>query len=248
VKHVLSAAFLPPTGLALLVCFCGLGAAMVPARRWRKLCRAVIWLAMIGLVALAVPFVGRTMLGPLEADLPRPPPDFQPQAIVVLAGDEHMLQGQGGRAEVGAMTLERLRYAAREQHRTGLPVLTSGAIPWAGETPLATLMAESLRQDFGVPVRWVEDASLDTWQNAQFSAAILRADDVTRVLLVTHPWHMRRSLLAFARAGVQAYPADMPLDREPSLAPYNLVPREEGWAISYTALHEWIGLVYYTLR
>ena len=37
-------------------------------------------------------------------------------------------------------------------------------------------MRDSLTQDFQVPVRWVEDRSRDTWQNARDSAAILRAN------------------------------------------------------------------------
>ena len=62
-------------------------------------------------------------------------------------------------------------------------------------------MADSLRDDFQVPVSWVEDASDDTWENAAFSAEILKKRGIHSVYVVTQGWHMRRAMLAFRHAG-----------------------------------------------
>ena len=44
------------------------------------------------------------------------------------------------------------------QRRTGLPVLVTGGVLEPGAEPIAVEMARSLRDEFGIPVRWVEPA------------------------------------------------------------------------------------------
>jgi uncharacterized SAM-binding protein YcdF (DUF218 family) len=54
-----------------------------------------------------------------------------------------------------------------------LPVLTSGGLHYGTPPSEAQLMADSLHDDFGVTVRWKEEASRTTWENAQLSAEVL---------------------------------------------------------------------------
>ena len=56
-------------------------------------------------------------------------------------------------------------------------------------------MSRALENDFLVPVRWREDRSRNTYQNAAFSATILRQPGIPAALVVTQPWHMARALL-----------------------------------------------------
>jgi uncharacterized SAM-binding protein YcdF (DUF218 family) len=94
----------------------------------------------------------------------------------------------------------------------------------------------------------VETGANTTWQNAEFSAKILKREGIGTVLLVTHAWHMRRALIAFRAAGIDALPAPLPLDPPPHLTPAGLVPRMSAWQRSYFALHEWIGCAWYAVR
>jgi len=41
----------------------------------------------------------------------------------------------------------------------------------------------------------------ETWENAAFTARMLRRENVDKILLVTHAWHMPRAKVAFAAAG-----------------------------------------------
>ena len=76
----------------------------------------------------------------------------------------------------------------------------------------------------------------------------MKADGITRVYLVTHAWHMRRSLVAFRRAGIEAVPIVVRTDPKPRYTAMELLPRVWSWPRAYLALHEWVGLVYYTWR
>jgi uncharacterized SAM-binding protein YcdF (DUF218 family) len=145
------------------------------------------------------------------------------------------------------LSLDRLRAGAALHRRTGLPILVSGG-PTLGEETLAEMMALSLEQDFHVDVRWKEDRSLDTWHNAEYSAAILHQAGISRVYLVTHFWHMRRALLAFRHFGIDAEPAPVRPPGTPELTATALIPQTSAWQASYYAVHEWIGLAYYALR
>ena len=144
--------------------------------------------------------------------------------------------------------LERMRAGALLQRQTGLPVLVSGGkLAWDAE-PIAQQMARALDREFNVPVRWVEPKSEDTWQNAQFSAALLHAAGIGSVYLVSHAWHLRRAAMAFAHFGIATTPAPLRYDRPPRFGFDGFMPTASAFQYSYYAMHEWIGCVYYALR
>ncbi|MFX7731723.1 YdcF family protein, partial [Acinetobacter baumannii] len=92
----------------------------------------------------------------------------------------------------------RLQYAAYLARRTGLPILVTGGSPDGSPESEAALMARNLQRDVGVPVRWQETRADTTAQNASYSAAMLKADGIERILLVTDSIHMPRAMRVFA--------------------------------------------------
>ena len=70
-------------------------------------------------------------------------------------------------------------------------------------------MADSLQRDFDVPVRWLEEQSRTTWENAQLSAELLQPQGVRRVVLVTQAWHMPRARWSFEQASFDVITAPM---------------------------------------
>ena len=148
------------------------------------------------------------------------------------------------------IALARLRYAARLQHETGLPLLVSGGnlAPFAPRQSKAADMANALTEDFRTPVTWIEGRSETTAQNATYSSAILRAAGVRRILLVTDAMHMARAERAFKRSGLEVVAAPTMFFRLTSHDFNAFVPSAEGLRQSYYALYEWIGIVWYRLR
>jgi uncharacterized SAM-binding protein YcdF (DUF218 family) len=218
--------------------------------RWPRLGRLLIGVSLVGLLILSLPVTSRTLIASLEWSLPRVPPDQPPAAIVILGGDA----GYGTDAGlepgigIGTLTFERLRAGALMQRRTGLPVLVTGGVLEPDAEPIATQMARSLRDEFGVLVRWIEPASDDTWQNAEFSAGLLHAAGINSVYLVSQAWHLRRGAMAFAHFGIATTPAPLRFDRPPRFSFDEFMPHAGAVQNSYFALHEWIGIFYYALR
>lgn len=245
---------LPPASLFLLI---AVGLAIW--RRWPRAGRivagvglaALAFLSTIGGASLLVKPVER-MTAPLLA-----PERAGAQAIVVLAaGRVRFAPEYGGRDIPDYVTLARLRYAAHLQRATGLPILVSGGNGASGIDPApddraytkADGMAAALREDFGVPVKWIEGRSRDTGENAAYSAALLRAAGVKRILLVTDAMHMPRAHDAFERAGFDVVSAPTMFLSQQSYDVDSWVPCAEGMRRSWYASYELIGLVWYRMR
>ncbi len=219
--------------------------------RWRR--RTGIAVTVISaalLVLLSTPLVSGILRRSLEdaaplgaADLARPA-----QAIVVLGGDLETRAPEYGGVTVGALTLERVRYAAWLHRRTGEPLLTTGGSLREGTPALAALMADVLREEMGASVRWVEASARNTWENAERSAAMLAADGITRVRLVTHAWHMPRARRCFEEFGLEVVPAPTGFRAGPRVDLGEILPSSRALRESALALHEWIGLAWYGLR
>jgi uncharacterized SAM-binding protein YcdF (DUF218 family) len=70
-----------------------------------------------------------------------------------------------------------------------------------------------LARDLGVPASALiqEDSSRSTWENAEYSAALLHATGANRILIVTDRLHMRRAEACFARFGFATERASVPI-------------------------------------
>lgn len=241
----------PPVNLLLAI---GLGVALRATSRrggLRRLGGGIAGLGFLLLVLLALPASAQWLLRALEQDLPlAPPAGSTPGAIVILSADDLRAVPGGIFAppDIGAMTLQRLRAGAALHRHTGLPILVTGGVLRRGSPPIAAAMARVLEQEFGTSARWVEDRSATTWENAAFSAPLLKAEGIGAAYLVTHGWHMRRSLMAFQEAGLAATAAPTHLTgpERPDLPSF--IPSANAWADSRLALHEWIGLGWYALK
>ena len=241
-KKLLGATLFPPlNGILLLL----LGFAL---RRWRRIAWTLATLAVVLLVAGSLKPVGQWLLAPLEARsgfAPLAPAAWQGAgAIVVLGGGRYRAAPEYGEDTVTEEALSRLRYGAVLFRRSGLPVLVTGGRPDGGGVSEAEAMARILEREWQVPVRWREEGSDDTADNARESARLLKAAGIKRVLLVTHAYHMPRAQALFAAAGVETVPAATVYFSRRPLSPADWLPQAEGMRWVRLALHEWVGLLW----
>jgi uncharacterized SAM-binding protein YcdF (DUF218 family) len=244
--QLVSAFLLPPLNLALIA----LAGFLLRKRRPRTgsaLCAA----ALLGLLILCTGAGARLFTKPLE-QMTHPlasAMDAGAQAIVVLGGGRLPRAPEyGGRDSPSPATLGRLRYAATLYRQTGLPVLVTGGNPdRAGESE-AAVMARVLKEEFATPVKWIEPDSNNTAQNALYSAALLEAAGVQRILLVTDAMHMPRAVAAFGHTGLVTTPAPTGFVASGPLAASDFVPNGSALAVSHYAMHEWVGMLWYRIR
>ena len=230
-KWALEMFLLPPMGLILGVV---LG---LMTMRWRRRFGLVIAsVSVCSLWILATPFVADSLLSALEPRaLSEEPDGFKDaRAIIVLSANFRGWAPEYRMLTVGDMTLMRLRYGARLHRNTGLPILVTGE-------PLAT----TLRDDFNVPVRWIEVEAVDTRESAINSAKILRKDGISCALVVTSAWHMPRVIMAFKAAGFCVVPAPTDFIGAPTLDLQSFIPSVKSLTTSFYFFHEIVGLLFY---
>jgi len=242
-KKTVSALILPPLFPYVLI----LVGLFFIRRRWRG-GTALAWTGLVFGVATITPAVVGLLLAPLEpASALRMEDAGQAQAIVILGGGRMYDAPEYGGDTVNRMTLERLRYGARLARATGLPVLVSGGAP-GGRTPEGRLMKTVLEEEFAVPVRWAEENSLDTHENARNSAAILKPEGIERIVLVTHAAHMRRAQKEFEAYGLATVAAPTSWLAGPRAGDVLPLPGPGAAYNGWYALHEWLGLLAARMR
>jgi len=255
-----------PPGLVVLLLLLTFLAQL--SRQW--LGAAMLVLSTITLVALSLPLTAHQLMVGLE--MYSKPPELvpmaekgrqaslyvpqnslkdPPEAIVVLGYSRYTEAPEYGLEDtVSAQSLERLRYAAHLQRKTGLPILVSGGAPGGEDTAEAAHMQTVLSTDFHASVKWVEIESRTTLENARNSQALLAAAKVRHVYLVTHAWHMRRAALAFESVGIKVTPAPTGFHTLGRAARTTgaYLPSADGMYFSSLALHERLGYIWYGLN
>ena len=132
-----------------------------------------------------------------------------------------------------------------------LVIVSGGTNPKAGLlTPESIPMRDTLIE-LGVPGERIllESDSFNTHDQALNVPVILVEEGIEHFLLVTSPSHMRRAYFTFLDQGLEPIPAISAQQSETSsFSSRSILPDRKALAVSQSALREWIGLIYYTLR
>jgi len=248
VASLARAVLLPP-----FIFFILFAAASVLLRRWPRSRRVALGSVFVLSFVLCTVVGADLLVRPLESMTM--PVDASraagAQAIVVLSAGTIRDAPEYASADIpDYVALARLRYAAKLQHETHLPILVSGgsvSVDGGGPT-LAEGMAAALREDFATPVQWLESRSTNTAENATESAKILLAAGARRILLVTDAMHMPRAERQFRRAGFEVVAAPTMFMSLRSPAFFDFLPSAEGLRRAHYACYEWIGLLWYRIR
>lgn len=252
--------FLMPPALQLLL----MVLAFLLWKRRVFLSRLIMFFAWASLVALSLPVVSTKLFAWLEAPY-LDSTDYQgqiqqriqqrsPKAVVVLGGGRTRNAPEYDGDQVSEASLWRLRYGAILAKQHQLPVIASGGTVYPYELKTeAQMAAQALEGEWGVETVWQEGNSRDTWRNAQQTAALLAVqleqDTLPPVILVTHAYHMRRAQYAFEQAGVAVIPAATGFKSVEASGWWNdWLPKSYYLHQSRTALHEYLGLLFYRLR
>jgi uncharacterized SAM-binding protein YcdF (DUF218 family) len=230
--------------------------------------RRVGWQRAALILALLVLFAGgnRWVAMGLARSLERRylPPASLPAtgAIVVLGGGTASPETPRPIPEVNSAG-DRVIYAAwlYQQEKAPAILASGGLLDW---TPLHTTPAQdmaALLAMMGVPPEaiWLQPESRNTYEDARYSAQILKEKGVRRILLVTSAWHMPRSVRLFQAQGLEVVPA--PTDFSVTDADWEdmtslnlrsqilgLFPSADNLGLTTRMLREYLGMLVYDLQ
>jgi uncharacterized SAM-binding protein YcdF (DUF218 family) len=204
------------------------------------------WILSIAIVnyLFVIPITGQLLLLPLEQRY-TVPSKLNGDVLVMLGGgatlDTQDLDGEG---HLSGAASSRLLTTVRLYKQTKLPIILSGGqvYPDSGnEASIAKRMLISL----GVNPDdiYIEDKSLNTEQNAKFTAELLVKHHFQNPILITSAFHMERAVKNFENEGiiVQAYPTGYLVSKTIHLHPNQFAPSNSNSAV--IAIKEYIGIV-----
>jgi uncharacterized SAM-binding protein YcdF (DUF218 family) len=136
-------------------------------------------------------------------------PQQRAQAIVVLSGGIEAPKVHCPIAMPDESTFARCRYAGwLYKHWQQAPVLLSGGMNAGSKEPFAATMAEVIGKcDVPADQIWMETRSRNTYENARYSAEILRSKGVSNIVLVVEADTMLRAEGCFRKQGITVVPA-----------------------------------------
>ena len=167
-------------------------------------------------------------------------------AIVVLGGGSEPFAPEYGVSSLNYTSLERLRYGVWLARQTGLPLAFSGGVGWGqnDSAPEARIAGKIASEEFSHPIKWLEDDSRDTRQNAMRTVALLKGPGISHIVLVTHATHMPRALRAFEEAAGSAMTieaAPMGLARNTERPVLDWMPSTQGFGLMRQVVRETVG-------
>lgn len=230
--------------LSLLLSLWAFGRLMKPQRRrigWSLISGSVILCLICGWGWVPGFILGKLQTAPRLAQ-----PQWKTRNVIVLLGGGHV-RWTGGEWSSSLFEMSRVREAARlygacRARSKFCKILASGGDPKKAGRPEAEVMRDEL-VDLGIDATDIllEPKSNNTFQNAEFSAPLVRGQNADEVVLLTSGGHLPRATLFFNHFGVttEGAPADF--------VKVELTGFPSAQNLFYTdlALHEALGIARY---
>ncbi len=228
----------------------------------RRLALTLLIIAFVILLVAGNKYTATAFARTLEWRYPPLAEGTSADAIVVLGGGTEPEVEPRSMVEVNAAA-DRVLFGIKLYQQKAAPVilLSGGDIDFINDSPstpaddMATLM-----EMLGIPREdmIVQNASLNTQQDAEFSCELIKQNGYERVILVTSAFHMPRSVALFEKQGCPVIPAPVDFSitedsweslTHPTIAEFilDLLPSYSHISTVTKTLKEYFGLWYYQL-
>lgn len=237
--------------MAFIAClFLFVIASLLVLFNWRRTGVVLYATSIIFFLALACGPIPLWLLDKLQSPYAsKPVIEWGARNVIVLLGAGTEKVPHAGQVEPRIFSHSRLietigLYTECRKTEADCKIIISGGDAFKNGAPEALIYQDELVRAGVDPANVIAEAdSMNTWQNAQFSSAILQKYNADNILLVSSGLHLQRSMLYFAHFGVKVSPIRSDyLGALPSLLPssFNL-------AAADFAIHEYIGILRYYL-
>jgi len=196
---------------------------------------------------LSIPLTSDLLMHSLEYKY-QPPGKIDGDVVIVLGGGATLTSPDfNGNGNLSGPAANRLLTAARIHTKTGLPIIFSGGKVFKSTGNEAEIAKRQLL-DLGLSSNDViiENKSINTTENAKFTASLLTKYKFTKPILITSAFHMQRAVINFNNSGIknfQIYPTDYSTNKKLSVNFNSFVPSSSSFNYSTVALHEYLGII-----
>lgn len=242
-KKIITYAILPPGIFIILLLLC----AIFLKKRLRIF---IISIAVL-LYVLSIGPTKDLFLMPLENAYKIPPVNAVKNydAYVVLGGgvydDVPDIDGEGFPGEEG---LTRIICAFRLFNQYKKPILYSGGN--IGDRKPEAEVAKRLLMSLGIDKQYIlsEGMSIDTFENAKYVKKLAEQHKITKIVLITNAYHIKRSKMLFDKhfKEILPFPAGYKVSKT-KYDIYSYMPNAANIFAISTAIKEYLGIAFYKI-
>jgi uncharacterized SAM-binding protein YcdF (DUF218 family) len=230
---------------------------------YAKKYKFIFLLGALSFYALSNSYVADWLLSPLEKPYKSTlQTDKNVDAVVILSGGS--IEGSPN-IPISSSAYKRAIWGLMVAKTNNLPVLFSGAglNQRYSEADAFVDSINELKENLHVAVAfsnkfepnnfsiYIENKSLDTFENAKISKQIFEEEGIKnpKIYLVTSAFHMKRSIKLYEYFGFEVIPSatDFRLSQK-ERTKWDYLPNIEAFYNSYTALHEYFGILSLLLK
>ena len=234
------ASWILPPGIFILLML----ALCVKLLKFSKKLSITVLVVTLIFYLLCTSLVAERFMGWLE-EMHSPPAQVETSGadVIVLLGGGAISQvpDVDGVGALCASPANRLLTAVRLQKLLNVPIIISGGQVYSDSGAEAEISARILKT-LGVPEDKIitETKSVNTSQNARYTATLMREKNFKKPLLVTSAFHMNRAMINFnlQRFKPTAYPTDFTVAHNPTFHYTKLRPQAEALLLNVTVMQE----------
>jgi len=221
---------------------------------WKKTwARALLFCSLALMWVLSTEPIRDSLTAPLEFQYAAYNMDASSQgeaAIILLGGgvQENAPDYQGS-DELTTHSMMRTIYAAKIAEQTNFNIYATGGTPLTQSAEGDVMKSWLVWFDIDESRIISENKANTTWENAVLTQVLLNEKGINTIILVTSATHMPRAVFCFESQGLNVIPA--PTDYLTNQVDYDLrsyLPRSNVLADSGSALHEYLGFLWYKLH
>lgn len=220
-------------------------ASILAAVKFKRTSRVLFGVAIVAFLLAGSGVVANWLLDSLQVGLPVRNEQWGTANAIVLLGAGSEMTDQGPELAVfsyGRLVKAYEMYRSCKSRSDDCRIVSTGGDPRGFGKSEAELYAEALERLGAARADLiVEGRSLNTWQNAQFTAEILAGQQPDRVVLVTSGLHVRRSVLYFSHFGIRS----VGVRADYAHARLSLLPNAYNLLMADLAIHEYLGVLRY---
>jgi uncharacterized SAM-binding protein YcdF (DUF218 family) len=233
--------------ITLAILFCLAGSAGFALFKRRKNAAIAISLTLIAFEVVGSGWAPSLLLDSLQSTSADESPTWGERNVIIVLGDGTVrLPGQSivkPSALAYSRILEAVRLyglAKKTNHQCDI-LISGGDASGTGMTEADVYRVEMVQLGVIDSDILLERRSMNTFQNAEFTNAILRGQQFDKLFLVTSGLHLPRALLYFGYFDIHPTPCAA----DYVVPPISILPTGYNFAIADLAAHEYVGMLRY---
>lgn len=246
IKFIYTTFILPP-GIFIVLLL--LLAFKVHAKRFRIALSLYVFTFIFYL--FTTPLIGNMLIGSLERQY-SPVLPSKGDVIILLGGGATLdTPNIGGKGHLSGHAANRLLTALQIYQKKHLPILVSGGKVYK-DTGREADITRNIMLSLGIPEKDIilENKSLNTKENAEFSKRILDKKGFSSPILVTSAFHMPRAVRHFESYGIRVtpFPTDYCTNMSRKITLNKFIPSADALNNVSLALKEYLGILAVTRK